>query len=497
MEDNNNKYDFEQFLRNSVDDFKMIPSRKIWYGIYNNMHPDRKWPSIAVCLVILSAIMFVGVANNNAISNAARKNTTENLIANNTTETLKNNEVNNNTALLAKNFSVSPTTNVSSTNNNVTVVQNNLSYTRNTIGLAQAAELLTIVENNTAKQSKASSVEENTVLQTTNAIAENSIEKNKTYKTTIATAQNNNAAIVNNETQVAENTYTIITNAISLSIDNISSVKTLKDLPIATTENNYEEKSWKEDYAFRNKPLLPKLKEGNSISYYVTPSIGYRSITTIRENKAAASASSFIAFAPTSISTGALNDAAALNLEVGAIYQHNISVDIRIKAGVQANYTNYISKVTSLNHSTQTNLAVVGQQNTSRSSFYYAKEGDTRLNNTTWQLAVPVGLDVKIAGSRKIKWYIGATAQPTYILGGSGYVLSADAKNYISETPLLRKLNLNTAVETFLSFKPSSTVTLNVGPQFRYQLFSTYKNTYNYSEKLYNLGVKVGISTKF
>jgi hypothetical protein len=89
MEDNNNKYDFEQFLRNSVDDFKMIPSRKIWYGIYNNMHPDRKWPSIAVCLVILSAIMFVGVANNNAISNATRRNTTENLLANNIAEAIK------------------------------------------------------------------------------------------------------------------------------------------------------------------------------------------------------------------------------------------------------------------------------------------------------------------------------------------------------------------------------------------------------------------------
>jgi hypothetical protein len=496
MEDNNNKYDFEQFLRNSVDDFKMIPSRKIWYGIYNNMHPDRKWPSIAVCLVILSAIMFVGVANNNAISNAARRNTVENLLANNIAEAIKNNDATN-TALLAKNFSASPA-NTSGLNKSITVFQNNSTYTRNSFDLAKATEQLITAESNTVKQSNAKSFAEvNTIIQTTNAIAEDNLEKNILYKTTTTFIQNNNGPILNNEKPIEENTSTTITNNNSLSLDNISTVKTLKDIAKATTANNYEEKSWKEDYAFKNKPLLPKLKEGNSISYYVTPSIGYRSITTIRENKAAAIASSFIASAPASISTDALNDAAALNLELGAVYQHNISENIRIKAGLQANYTNYISKVTELNHSTQTNLAVVGQQNTSRSSFYYAKQGDTRLNNTTWQVAVPVGLDVKIAGSRKIKWYIGATAQPTYILGGSGYVLSADAKNYISETPLLRKLNLNTAIETFLSFKPSSTVTLNVGPQFRYQLFSTYKNTYNYSEKLYNLGVKVGISTKF
>ena len=81
MEDKNNNNDFEQFLRSSIEDFKMIPSRKIWYGIYNNMHPDRKWPSIAVCLIILTAVMFVGVANNNSISSSARKNAAENLLA--------------------------------------------------------------------------------------------------------------------------------------------------------------------------------------------------------------------------------------------------------------------------------------------------------------------------------------------------------------------------------------------------------------------------------
>ena len=74
---------------------------------------------------------------------------------------------------------------------------------------------------------------------------------------------------------------------------------------------------------------------------------------------------------------------------------------------------------------------------------------------------------------------------------------SADADNYISETPLLRKWNMNAAVETFVTFKPSSGVTLSVGPQLRYQLLSTYKKEYNYTEKLYNIGVKIGLVTDF
>jgi hypothetical protein len=119
------------------------------------------------------------------------------------------------------------------------------------------------------------------------------------------------------------------------------------------------------------------------------------------------------------------------------------------------------------------------------------------LNKTTWQVALPIGFDIKLAGTDKLKWYIGATAQPTYVFGGSAFVLSSDASHYISENALMRKLNLNAAVETFVSFKPSAAVTLHVGPQFRYQVFSTYKNAYNYSEKLYNVGVKVGIATNF
>ena len=79
MEDNFIKDDFEQFLKGNADEFLMVPQRKVWYSIYNSMHPDRKWPSLAVCLLILSAVLFIGISNNNSISDAARKAGAENL----------------------------------------------------------------------------------------------------------------------------------------------------------------------------------------------------------------------------------------------------------------------------------------------------------------------------------------------------------------------------------------------------------------------------------
>src|SRR4051812_20510968 len=71
--ENNYRDHIESFLRESADNFLMVPSRRVWHGIYNNMHPDRRWPSMAVCLLILSAVMFIGVSNNNSLSKAARK----------------------------------------------------------------------------------------------------------------------------------------------------------------------------------------------------------------------------------------------------------------------------------------------------------------------------------------------------------------------------------------------------------------------------------------
>ena len=63
---------FERLLREHVDQFKMTPSKKVWHGIYNNMHPGRRWPSIAMTLVFLFTLVIVGHLNtNNGYKNAA------------------------------------------------------------------------------------------------------------------------------------------------------------------------------------------------------------------------------------------------------------------------------------------------------------------------------------------------------------------------------------------------------------------------------------------
>ena len=119
-----------------------------------------------------------------------------------------------------------------------------------------------------------------------------------------------------------------------------------------------------------------------------------------------------------------------------------------------------------------------------------------KLNNNTYQISLPIGADIKLAGNDNLKWFAGATIQPTYIAGGNAYFISSDLKNYVTDNSLIRKWNLNGGLETFISYKTKSGIILNAGPQMRYQFLSTYSKEYSYDEKLYNFGLKIGIITR-
>src|SRR3954464_11758079 len=62
--------DFEQFLKETADDFRMYPSKRVWNSLYNNLHPGRKWPSLSVCLLLISSIVFIGLSHKNEITGA-------------------------------------------------------------------------------------------------------------------------------------------------------------------------------------------------------------------------------------------------------------------------------------------------------------------------------------------------------------------------------------------------------------------------------------------
>ena len=478
----NDNDNFEQFLKESTEDFKMYPSRKVWYSLYNNLHPGSKWPSLAVCLILISAILFMDVSNNNKI-NKRSQSASNAPIENYFTSYFTQFEEQKATAVLLPVL----TNNRISNNNNVTPNLNNTN-----IG---------IIENNTnlytEETQKSFNVIENIPQQTvsTNTINKNNNLEHLNSKTEISTPINNNNLIYISSVP-SDN---IFTNSEKLNLAAATSSKT----PVSVFENLLL-KSYQDDHAFYNKPFLSKFMKNASLQFYITPSIGYRAWfknKDIKQNNNNA----LIAINPNQQIREEVNQNAAYNMEVGMALNYNLSEKFRVKMGVQFNSTNYVINAGQLFHPTQTTILLENantgisslEPHTSYFSNRQASGNDARIFNKTTQLSVPLGLDFQLAKKKNISWHVGATIQPTYIATGEANVLSSDGRNYVKMPSLLRTWNANSSIETFVSIETKAGFSVNVGPQFRYQLLSTYNKEYNYSEKLYNIGIKLGITRGF
>ena len=75
--------DFEESLKDHADQFKMIPSKKVWHGIYNDLHPGRRWPSITISLLLIFILLGVGYLNTNNSAQPASANSKKTIALNN------------------------------------------------------------------------------------------------------------------------------------------------------------------------------------------------------------------------------------------------------------------------------------------------------------------------------------------------------------------------------------------------------------------------------
>jgi hypothetical protein len=98
-----------------------------------------------------------------------------------------------------------------------------------------------------------------------------------------------------------------------------------------------------------------------------------------------------------------------------------------------------------------------------------------------------------LLGNDKLQLGVAGTVQPTYLINRNTYLITTDFKNYTQEPSLLRKWNFNTSAEAFIAYKTGD-LKWQVGPQFRYQLFSTYIKEYPITEHLMEFGIKIGVA---
>jgi hypothetical protein len=117
------------------------------------------------------------------------------------------------------------------------------------------------------------------------------------------------------------------------------------------------------------------------------------------------------------------------------------------------------------------------------------------LYNDYYQVSAPLGFDMRVLGNERLQFNIGATIQPSYLLNTDTYILSSDYTSYTKEPTAFRRWNLNAGVEAFLTYQ-TGPIRWQIGPEFRYQVFSTYLSSspYPISENLKSYGFKIGIT---
>ena len=485
MEDNFDKNEFEEFLKNQVRNQRMYPSDAVWRNINKKLHDDKKWPALT-----LAAFTLIGTAiaicayffpkpNIFAIQPAVQQqNITQSVDKNNNalsnlTSHGTNKEKSKPSLLLNNNASKSDQLvfdNNSDKNGYGAVDKNKRSLsvlTKQEKALQQPAE-------NSSKEYIASA------------------KPAKLYK-----------VISPDESFVSDTTLAFSTTPKK----EISKKKTGAPLVNQPAVKDYNDKNMVDEFLKENQAdvslfTLKKQKSiKNKFSYqlYIAPSISYRKLL---EDPSILKG---LGTGPVAINhitdvNKVVRHKPGTGIEAGISIMYNLSEKFRVKSGFQFNVRQYSIEA----YRSNTEVASIALIERNRIdtintiAFYRNNNGyySTELVNRYYQLAIPLGVEWEVIGNKKIQLNVAATIQPTYLLNHNAYLLSTNFKNYSENPEMVRSWNLNSNIETFISFKVGD-FKWQIGPQLRYQPYSTFIPQYPIKEHLLDYGAKIGVSKIF
>ncbi len=520
MEKNFYNRDFEELVKSSADQYRMFPSEKVWKGINNKLHTQRRWygAGLAFLLISIGTVTWVMFTNPASTKNAQTK-----AIAQNNTRTKEQiKKADKNEVFIAPKIDVK----LKSTNKSISSLP---SITSSTVSVEQPLDV--VISNNTEIPSSNTFEEpvfslpiiaENASVPKTALPAKQNIvvtvEKiSKQSERNIPTPQLDISAP--EKAIIAERNADVNlgTEISTKNIKNVSVEQSLENI-IATSKNNEVEAMDPERKSLAQSPYTIESITNSYIklskpkkSYwqiYFAPTVTYRSL---KENKAfikaARAASTPInanSPAPVNFTIADLEHVvthkADIGFQLGATYGHSLSKRLRFVTGFQFNVNKYDIKAFGNSAEVATiSLNTLGSRSSVSTVTSYRVIGTGYqvdwLRNFYFSASVPIGLEYIVAKSKKGYIGIGGNVQPTYVLDNKSYLVSTDYKNYAQVPSLTRHWNVNTGAEIFAGIINKKSE-WRIAPQLRYQTLSSYKNTYPIRENLFDFGVKLGLLLK-
>ncbi len=436
MERNIHIDEFEEFLKEKADQYKMYPSDKAWSNIQRSLHPRKKWPYISLTLLLLlGTAVFVDYYTYNLVVPFKKVLTF----------------------------------------NNAQFQKNNLppvSDAALNASLLPPAVVFTNGDDNTPIPPSLSSSIKKTIIPSKPSLTGNTDD---------GYANNEDIEITSEQTlPVHSNASDIIINpkpATTITEDNEDDKKIKKVLWGGET---FKKSKFEWQLFFSPTISYRKLTSGISEVTDVFRGVPY---STVQKNT---EINSLVTHKP------------AVGAEAGANLAYKVTNNFLLKAGVQLNYSRYQLRAYA-SKPEQTTLAVVSNPlgtdsiNVISTLQNLSGSGSSWFNNEYFQVSMPVGFEWGVLGNSTLHWNIAASAQPVYNFANNVYLLSTDFKRYGQDPSLVRRWNINAGVETYVSYNMGS-FKWQAGPQLRYQLLSSYKSQYPVKEYLVDFGFKIGVT---
>jgi hypothetical protein len=478
--------DIEELLKEKADQYKMYPSDKVWKGIHRSLHPNRKWYWLSL-LLFLGAVGYYTFIEFITPSTASRSSIAENNTTSPASKT-ENTESNNSTKAVIVPFGTPK-------QNNTISKQRSFVLNPDNNNQANEALVIPIDQPTTPPVTAIIGIPENHTLAFNNETPVydlNSWQAKKLWQPQLA---NNEAAEANSTNEQSGHQPIALVPAATTLTTPTSVNESKLEANTNNTEEDKERIGWMAQHAVYELPVTKQKRLSWQMTF--TPTMNYRTWkgSNYPSDVKTLPLAPIIPGDPDKL----VNHKPALGFEFGSNLLYTVNKTLTLKTGLQFNYIRYdIQAYSSYAYEPATialnsGYGIVTGQLTSYTRYRnFGGDAAENLHNQYFQLSVPMGLEVNLLGNKKLQVGIAGTVQPTYLLNRNTYLITADYK-YATEPALVRRWNVNTSAEAFVSYKTGD-LKWQVGPQIRYQLLSSYIKEYPIRENLYNYGIKIGVT---
>lgn len=539
--------DFEQSLKDHADQFVMTPSKRVWNGIYNNLHPGSRWPSVTVGVVFLFSLIGIGYLNNSAkmpgnpeAENLSRDiNISNKNIDYNLTSDFKSHP--QSAFSFWKNPAIADASGPETENGESQFIENPVfSLTDKVVknGLGKENTIFDFSHNakvialNSDQHPKSTQEIDRRPLETQNRNSSKNTVRNKEASGNVAKVftESRLARISAPSADVSvKKDFTRGAVAVDVASSKISYSGIFKDgepdfgiarySPMAifpanfnitsseTLLENYEtvmedvDNLLKSDNgtANQNKVKPGHKKKNSKISwmYFINPTISDVSFAgnalqpVNRQN-----------LPPIVVQPGQLGKMlynARIGYAAGMQMSYGFSSKWQFTTGASLSYSGY-NVISNQVHPTFAYLTLkdnhTGEAYSKSYITHYGNgqgQNQISLSNYSLQASIPIGLQYSLWENKDIKLSLASSIAPSLVLKSNAFIISADGRNYVNDPDLLRAMNLAGNFGTYVTFR-SNKIKWIVGPNIRYQLLSSYKQDYPVKEHLIDYGIKIGIS---